>query len=323
MANSWQLGVNIGPDFYYGDLGPSNLLPNRNIHMAGSVLFGRQFSNVFGLRLQLLFGGLTGEKKSPSGGKDITQSFSGSVLEFNTNATVNFVNLFSPYKPSRRFFIYGTIGIGMTNWRTQKTTTSPDGVSSIDTPLQWKSAAVVPLGLGAYYSIGNRINLGLEWTFRMAFSDMVDQTQGGFKYDVYDYLAVGITIKLGKGGKKSMKMLDYSHPVIPTQIILPVQPETDYPRIAPPAIEESIPGDYLYSVQVCAFSKHRYSTNWVRKHYHLKQPVRMEKEGRMERFLIGNYKDIELARELCQSLIKQGIRDAFVVTYKDGVRLNR
>jgi len=40
----------------------------------------------------------------------------------------------------------------------------------------------------------------------------------------------------------------------------------------------------------------------------------------MERFLVGNYKDLDYARELCQTLVKQGIHDAFVVAYKNGVR---
>ncbi len=319
FAGTWQLGANIGPDFFYGDLSTYKITPSKNINLAGSIYFGRQFTNVIGLRIQLLYGGIRGEKNYQLGNDNVTQSFSGSVLEFNTNATINFSNFISPYKTSRRFFVYGTIGIGIANWRTLRVSPEIDGVTPIENPLQWKTAAIMPLGLGAFYKIGNKVNIGLEWTFRMVFSDMVDQTVGGFKFDIYDYLAVGITINLGGHGKHLPKVLDYAYPVSQVPVIYPVQQDTLYPKIAPPA-GGITQGDYLYSVQVCAFNRHQYSTKWVRKRYRISQPVRMEKEGNMERFLVGNYKELEYARELCQTLIKQGIHDAFVVAYKNGIR---
>ena len=319
FANTWLLGANIGPDFYYGDLSNYKITPQNNVNIAGSVHFGRQFSNVFGLRLQLLFGGIRGMKHYKSGDTSLSQSFTGNVLEFNLNATINFSNFISPYKPSRRFFVYGTIGIGVSNWMTNKFNPAIVGEVPSGNTSQWRSGAVIPFGLGAFYKIGKKVNVGLEWTFRMVFSDMMDQTIGGFKFDIYDYLAVGVTINLGGSGKKSPRVLDYTYPAVSVPVVNPIQHETSYPQIEPPAAD-LIPGDYIYSVQVCAYDRHTYNTKWIRKHYHIAQPVRMEKEGSMERFLVGNYKDLEYARELCQTLIKQGIHDAFVVAYKNGVR---
>lgn len=318
FAGTWQLGANIGPDLFFGDLSTYNKTPFDNVYLAGSVHFGRQFSNVIGLRLQLLFGGLRGTKHYQSGNENVNQSFSGLTLEFNTNATINFSNFISPYKPSRRFFVYGTIGIGVSNWRTKRVSPAVDGVTPVENPIQWKSAAVLPFGIGAFYKVGNKVNIGLEWTWHMVFSDLMDQTVGGFKYDIYDYLALGVTINLGGHGKKSLKVLDYSSPLAPVPIAYPVQQDTLYPKISRPA--EIATGEFIYSVQVCAYGRHQYSTKWVRRHYKIAQPVRMEKDGSMERFLVGNYKDLDYARELCQTLVKQGIHDAFVVAYKNGVR---
>jgi len=319
FSNTWILGANIGPDFYYGDLNSNKIIPADNIHLAGNIHFGRQFTNVMGLRLQLLFGGIQGTKRFSSGDTSLSEYFSGTVLDFNLNTTINFSNLISPYKPSRRFFVYGTIGIGVSSWRTKKVEPVINGVTPVSNAFQWNSGLVMPFGLGAFYKISNKVNVGLEWTFRMAFSDKMDQKVGGFKFDIYDYLAVGVSINLGGVAKNKPGVLDYAYTAYSVPVVEPLRPDSVYPTFEPETRELSSP-DFLYSVQVCAFSRHTYSTKWIRNHYHITHPVRMEKDGSMERFLVGNYKDIEYARELCQTLIKQGVHDAFVVAYKNGVR---
>jgi hypothetical protein len=322
FANTWTIGANIGPDFFYGDLGPQGIGIDNNVSIAGSIYGGRQFSNVIGLRGQLLFAGIRGRKVNNSVVEPINQSFSGPLVEFNVNTTINFSNLFSPYKPARRFFVYGTLGIGFTNWNTKVTDLNTQQVISTDSLRNWRTAALLPFGLGAFVRITERISIGAEWTFRMAFSDMLDQTKGGFKYDFYDYLAFGVTFNLGNMSKQSPKVRDYPYPVYPAQVTpqptgLPV---LDIPARTPQSVPP--PGEnYTYVVQIFAYAKRTYSPESIRKRYHISQPVRREKDGRLNRYLIGNYKDLQVARDLRDQMIKKGIHDAFVVAYKDGQRV--
>jgi len=322
FANMWMLGVNIGPDFFYGDLGPQGIGIDNNVSIAGSIFGGRQFTNVVGLRGQLLFAGVRGRKINDSKDVPVNRSFSGSLIEFNVNTTINFSNLFSPYKPSRKFFIYGTLGIGFANWNTKLTDLTTMQVITSDSIPNWRTAAVIPFGLGAFYRITNRINVGIEWTFRMAMSDYVDQKATNFKYDFYDYLAFGITVNLGKLTKRSAQVKEYSYTVSPTPAtppaprILPLEIPTPTGATIVPTTQE----EYIYVVQIFAFAKTAYKPETIRKRYHITQPVTREREGKLNRYIVGNYKNLEYARELRDEMLKKGIHDAFVVAYKNGQR---
>lgn len=320
----WQVGICIGPDFYYGDLNKYQFGISRSVSFAGGLSVVRQITNVIGARGQLLVGGLNGRKEITYEGNPAVKQFRGAFLEFNINGTINFSNLFSDYKPSRHFFVYGTLGIGFTNWNTREEDMS-NGIVYYSTPdpRRWRTAAVIPFGLGAIYQLTDKLNLNLEWTFRMATSDLLDQTVGGFKFDFYDYLSVGVSLNLGVLKKKSQKMLDYpyfSTPALPLQ--MPVQAPFPEPtrQVVFPANDYNLNDNYVYVVQICAYKKHNYSPTWIRKKYNISQPVIREREGKMSRYITGSYKNIEPAIELRDKLLKKGIHDAFIVAYKDGIR---
>ena len=97
---------------------------------------------------------------------------------------------------------------------------------------------------------------------------------------------------------------------------MPVRPGQEIPVPSAPASEV-----YDYVVQICAFSKHDYTVAWVKKHYHVALPVIRERENGLSRYIIGHYyKDLNVAKELCDRLRKQGIRDAWVIAYQNGIR---
>ncbi len=313
FSNRWRLGLNIGPDFYYGDLNSSKFLPDNSVGFAGSVYGEYQATNVFGVRLQFIGALLNGSRAVTIKGQTVNESFTGSMAEGTINVQLNFSNLFSQYRASRKFFVYGTLGVGFAGWNTRLINPVSGGVTT-DQPI---TAPVVPVGLGAFYRIGSRVNVGLEWSFRTIFSDNVDQTVGGFKYDSYSYLSVGVSINLGKFKRKSLKPYNYTNTVYKTSEKYIQPPPAEPLRYVALAAQ---PENYDYVVQICAYDKHRYSPQWIRKHYKVPQTVRMEKEGAMERFLVGDYKTLEAAIEIRDQLIRLGVRDAFVVAYKNGVR---
>jgi hypothetical protein len=313
-AKRWFAGGTVGPDFYFGDIRqPSGAFGN-NISFAGGIFGGRQLTNVFGLRAQLLAGGLRGTKNADTVAATGNYTFTGSFFEFNVNATVNFSNLFSPYKASRKFFVYGSLGIGFTSWRTQLKNLDD---LSLTQPV-WSSSAVIPIGVGASYSITPKINVGLEYSWRTVLSDMVDQYSAQYKFDVYDYLAVGVTYTFGKPATPPAAVLDYSYRSIPRPAPQPVQLVTPDPVrvVVPPAPE---PEEFVYVVQIFAFAKHNYDPETIRRRYHIDQPVKRDFTNGINRYTVGNYKDISYARELRDTMRKKGIRDAFIIAYKDGV----
>ncbi|MCX6287691.1 MAG: outer membrane beta-barrel protein [Bacteroidetes bacterium] len=322
LAGTWEAGAMLGPDFYYGDLNTKKFLPNRSISAAGGVFVMRQFTNVIGLKGQLLFGGLHGSKDGQEGSQSVNWTFRGTFLDFTVNSVFNLSNLVSPYHDGRKIFAYGTVGIGVNAWNTRLT----KGVNGeLTNPLQnngFQAGFVLPFGVGLQYAITSKINAGIEYTVRTIFSDHVDQTVGGYKCDVINLLAFTASYRLGAPKKKlNVQEYGYSSPVtyLPATLVpVPVpQPEAVHTSPGIPSSSDV----YEYVVQICAFSQHNYTVAWVKKHYRVDMPVIKESENGLNRYIIGHYyKDLNVAKELCDRLRKKGIHDAWVIAYQNGVR---
>lgn len=318
LAGNWEAGVLLGPDFYFGDLN-SGFYTSRNVSAAGGLFIMRQFTNVTGLKAQIAFGGLRGSRDFNDGQGTRTYSFTGSDFDFTANVVFNLSNLFSPYHAGRHLFIYASLGLGVTAWNSNLTETVngeefiPDQNGGIQVSL------VVPLSFGLQYSFTEKIRAGIEYSIRPVASDMLDQKAGGLKYDAVNMLSLTASFRFGKS-KKALKVEEY--PYAPPDTYQPgpydaLPADTLTAAISSPPVINDI---YLYAVQVCAYAKHQYSTTWVKKHYHLDYPVRKENEAGLERFIIGHFKDFKDAKALCEKLRKKGIRDAWVIAYKDGKR---
>jgi len=320
FAGTWEAGVLLGPDFYYGDLNVNKFLPSRSTSGAGGLFIMRQFTNVFGLKGQLLFGGLRGSKSGNEGSNSVNWSFRGFCIDFTVNSVINISNLISSYHENRKLFVYATVGIGVNAWNTTLT----KGINGVLTePPQvtgMQAGLVLPFGLGLQYAITPRISAGAEYTIRTVFSDLVDKTEGGYKCDVLNILAFTASYRFG-GSKKGMKVQDYPYANLRTYRIEPQpQPQPAAERPAPPQ-QPGAPEIYDYVVQICAFSQHNYTVAWVKKHYRVDMPVIKESENGLNRYIIGHYyKDISQAKELCDRLRKQGIKDAWVIAYQNGIR---
>lgn len=338
-ANRWNLGISLGPDFYYGDL-TFNTSPNRNLSMAGSLNIGWQISNVFGARLQFLGAWLNGSADSLINGEIVVNPLTGVLLEATMQATVNFTNLFSPYRSARWFFLYGTAGIGYAGWYTEFSNQVYDaGTINTNNPLNnFHAGIVVPLGLGAQFRLGNKFNASIEYTFHLVGSDLLDQTAIGSKSDRFDFLAFGITLNLGKGQQKKTPPVYYqpvparvvprtAEPAVPTPRILDPTPPAPSVSLPPPpgmtvpGVEGSSSQNTSFAVQIGAFAAHTYSPQWIRTRYKIPVEVRKEETGKMDRFLVGDCSTLSCAKQLKARMASLGIRDAFIVQYQNGVRI--
>jgi len=243
--SNWSISISGGPNIFFGDLKVNSFWPvDKNMNewcFGGSFSLVRQFSHVFALRGQVLYSEISGTKRNNKDGTPANVYFIGNILEYNLNMTVNLSNLFFRYKPQRKFFVYGTLGAGMSTWMTKKKdliTHQP--IDSSGTPSNWAKEFAVLGGLGAYYSFADKVNLGLEWTLHGVNSDLLDVTSGGFQYDMYSFFALTLTYNFNKRNPAILKSAQYS---TPDGIKLPPPPGKGKQPAVPPKKEvtDSIP----------------------------------------------------------------------------------
>ena len=200
---NWSVSLSGGPNIFFGDIKEYKVLPATSpineIRFAGTFSLNRQLSHVFMLRGQLFYGQLSGEKLKYKDGSPCNQYFESDIFEINLNTTINFSNLFGKYNPKRFFFVYGTIGAGAADWITKKKDITTNEIIATDGSWsQINPHLVIPAGLGAYFTIKNKVNLGLEWTMRQLVIDRLDATVGGWPYDAYSMLAFNLTYNFDK-----------------------------------------------------------------------------------------------------------------------------
>ena len=202
--SNWSISIGGGPNVFFGDLKmnpvlPSTTPPTDELRYAGIFSLNRQLSHVFMLRLQVLYGEIAGGKITGSYGNPVNRFFDGNILEFNLNTTINLSNLFGKYNAKRFFFVYMTLGAGVTNWVTKvRDISTQQPIPNKDSSKAFLSALVIPAGLGCYFSIKDKVNLGLELTLRGVNSNQIDHSTQSNPYEAYSLLAFNITYNFNK-----------------------------------------------------------------------------------------------------------------------------
>ena len=202
--NNWSVSLSGGPNVFFGDLKmnpilPSTTPPTDELRFAGTFSLNRQLSHVFMLRLQVLYGEIAGGKINASDGSPVNRFFEGNILEYNLNTTINLSNLFGKYNPKRFFFVYMTLGAGISSWNTKvRDINTQQPIYGKDSSMNWTYALVVPAGLGCYFSIRDKLNLGLEWTLRGVNSNQIDHSTQSNPYEAYSLLALTLTYNFNK-----------------------------------------------------------------------------------------------------------------------------
>ena len=113
----YSVNLNGGTTLFWGDLRQYDYYPvmnNKNEWRVGyGMIINWQISPVFGLRGQLLNGKLSGANR------ELDKYFTADILTGNINTSIDFSNLFFKYNPNRFFSVYGILGVGLSNWRTE------------------------------------------------------------------------------------------------------------------------------------------------------------------------------------------------------------
>ncbi len=255
----WSVNLNAGANLFWGDLRQYDYYPVTNYEnewqLGYGIILNWQISPVFGLRGQLLNGKLSGTRRQ------INRYFTADIFEYNLNTTVNFSNLFFHYKPKRLFTVYGTVGVGLSNWKTEmkilgsNITVAENGNGEGKGIFGRTLEGVIPFGLGFDFRLSDHFALNLEGTLHGLNTDKLDTKVSGSKYDMYSYTSLGLTYKFSTGIKE---------PSVTKEVITEYKEEIVKPTVEP---EVSI----ISEMPVMIYSGDEFVVNLIINKYNIKQ----------------------------------------------------
>ncbi|UBM62798.1 SPOR domain-containing protein [Candidatus Sulfidibacterium hydrothermale] len=364
----WEVGLTGGTSLFFGDVKQNPILPvstnNNEWRLGGSLLAGRQFSYVFGLRGQALYGQIAGTKRSAD------YFFEGDYFEFNLNTTIDLNNLLGRKRTDRFITTYLLAGVGLTNYNSTIYTLS---TGMVKRKIGFGNGSgiggrtlegILTGGIGVNFRINDHFIINLETANRIMNSDEMDGWVRNFKYDVYNYTSVGLFYKFGQRKAKTappasvvthqnMREIPPAQPVHqpekkpcitePTPVMpptttnttkkvekTPVQTEqpAQQPAVVPVKVSTPAPPPQPvleYRVQIRAKYGNPISVSWLSRRYHIPvNEIRQDKHNGYYIYTVGSYDTYEQARTRRDQLRNvNGIRDAFVVAFKNGYRLDK
>lgn len=358
----WIVNASGGTSLFFGDIKQYQYWPVSNYEnewrFAGGLQLGMQISPVFGVRAQGLIGNLAGTRR-PS-----NRYFEASYIELNANSTISIRNIITHFRSTQFWDAYVIFGIGLTNYNSElmelstKKTIRKVGYGNGGGLGGRTIEGILIGGLGMKFRLSDQWSVALESANRGMNSDLLDGSEGGFKYDVYNVSSVGITYKFGQrtrekkseefnyfeSGKKTPSEREYDdQPVQPAEIDMlfiappvlsqPVEPQKKEIReqvVVEEVIEQPVPVKEIskgleYRVQIRAKYGNAISIQKLSDTYNLPSAqIKQNLHNGFYIYTVGSFSNYESAREKRNELRSQnGIVDAFVVAFKDGQRLNK
>ncbi len=211
---NWSLAISGGSNLFYGDLRQYQYYPvmvnNNEWRFAYSAMLHKDLTKVFGLQFRYLNGQLAGTKRSTS------QYFNADITEYSMEGTMNFTNIILPNRPYKSIEMYGSAGLGLADWVTEKYNLHTDEYidgngHSGNGSNKRTTELVLPVSIGFDINLSPHWALNLENSWRIVNSDVLDATSGGFEYDMYGYTSVGLRFNFtGNGRTKSRKQYAYT-----------------------------------------------------------------------------------------------------------------
>ncbi len=357
----WELDFNGGMSTFFGDLKQNLIIPENNEvnewKYGGGFMFGRQFSPVFGWRVQFLTGELLGSRRV------LDRYFESNYYEANLNTTINLNNLLGKYNPNRTLNFYLVAGVGLTNYNSILYQLSANNQLSYQGFGNGSGIGgrviegILVGGMGVDFRLSDHISIKLETVNRGMNSDLMDIWQSGSKYDVYNYTSFGIAFKLGKGKKRKLnesevidqtpvdeKPVQIEDKTVEEKTQAETQTQTEYkyksesetkaetkPRIiVEPIVEEKstvvvkpeVP-EPEYRVQIRANYLKRLSVGDLSEKYNIPtKEIKEDTHNGYYIYTIGSMDTYYKARALRDKLRSVNrVYDAFVVAFSKGKRL--
>ncbi len=350
FKENWAIQLQPGVSQFYGDASVNNYFQkfNGEIALAGDLSVRKMFLPALGVGIHFGYAGLKSYKDRKTDGTRVDFRLSGDYFDAGLFVYLNFNHLFAGYNPDRHFSVYGTVGVDWGFWNSALT----DGITGLTIKSGSKNgtytyktnAFVVPVGLGINWRISDRWALNLGGTLRTVFNDDVDVWHDGFKYDQILVTQLGVTyhIRPGWGGAKKQKSskksacctqkVERDMPVLPIydfDQISPVSAKTEprptqpvtAPVMAPHAANVSVRTNLEFRVQILATSRAVPDFQSLQARYHLPYPVLETHQDGLYRYSVGSFARYADALAAARRIKNLGVFDAFVVVYRNGVRI--
>lgn len=207
----WTLGVRGGTSNYIGDLAPEPSFMSTDFRTTGLSLgidFTKKLSSRWSLRLDLSRNRISGSdfksadpKKPNSLGRYLRNAhFRNDIYEFSGLAVFDFIPSNDPHKRPK-WIPYAMAGLGFFYHNPMAKTPSSRYILQGNQPVvenipgggKWEALHLLrteevvystlqvslPLGLGIRYAITNRWDIGLEFCYRVSFTDYLDDVSAG------------------------------------------------------------------------------------------------------------------------------------------------
>lgn len=209
-----EVGINVGPSFFLGDLGGNRGKGTRfvkDINFSMTTIMKGAYVAIYpnewlGFRAALQLGVLEGDDQliKDNGSHELFRKQRN--LDFRTNITEGYVAMelyplmllysgIGDYKP--RFRPYGVIGVGAFKFNPQGSLTDNNGNVTWHylKPLRTEGQGFdeypdrkeysltqvnIPMGLGVKYMLSERVNISLELLLRKSFTDYIDDVSTNY-----------------------------------------------------------------------------------------------------------------------------------------------
>lgn len=335
VTRNWQINYNLGFSQFYGDASNNGYFKkfSGETSFATGITARKYLSPVFGLGLNLWYSGVKSYKDKNASGEPVSFSLTGKYFDGNVNLLIDFSNLFWGVN-SRKFSVYGIIGLGYGSWNTQLVDSLSGGtINSGDVigDLTYESGGlVVPVGVGVNYMLNDNWALNFEMNLRTILNDDVDVWRDGFKYDQLLYTSVGVSYFINTGGKtksKTKKVQSSSGPVKPGVPVYDYRlqsPSTSSIASKPEIelIEPEMPSGIVYRVQILAKRNNLPTIESLKMRFNITGNIYENIQNSIHRYSTGTFSTYKEALRHSYLIRDKGVHDAFVVAYQNNTRVN-
>ena len=345
ITTNWFVNGSFGISQFYGDM--SNENPFKKLktdsRIGLSLSAGKMIIPCIGYRGQIYYGQLKSSRH------DINEYFvAKSVIEGNISMIVNFVDLFFGFKEGKKFAFFGTIGMGLTSWKSTRYQINPNALicsSGNDRTTEF----VLPLSLGFSYKVQRNLSINLENSWHIVNSDKLDKRSGGAKFDSYTFTSAGLTYSFNF--KQQDKVVDSSQEIVLAVNDYEEELIADEAIVKEPLVDESfesedvddkdndeiyvdeevqediaaVPGvidGAIFRVQIMACKSNPLTNEEIDELKLDDEIIENISSDGLYLYSVGSFDNLEEAKEYKEVIrTRYGIQDAFVVGYIENKRV--
>ena len=203
--NTWSVGLNFGPTIAHTDISASDL-GDAKYGFAFGATVAKAFTHTFALQGNLNMGGLKGEN-----GAAKNYAFDTKIkMQYSLNGVFTFGNISYLNRSLSKLNYFASIGLGHISFEPNSTLNGvavPEAggahlAGTTNNSYAKTTELIMPVGIGAKYSLGKNLSAKAEYVYNMAFTDKLDDRSVGLSNnDSYSYINLGVNYTFGKKDK--------------------------------------------------------------------------------------------------------------------------